>query len=154
MSKPFFCPARLHALAVSLLVLAMLLTTVPHAGAPGVAQENAPCGGILVAVQDARRQGEAVVQYGVVSENLWSPHFLQPWRLMGDEEGLLKSIRRRYGDSYPSATMRVAPDDPKNGSSLEGLFSEQGFRQAIMPFTSSNFSVAKPVGRIVTAKRK
>ena len=73
---------------------------------------------------------------------------------MGDEEGLRKSIRRRYRGLYPSAMMRVAPDDPKKGNSLEGLFFVQGFRQATMPFTSSNFSVAKPVGPIVTAKRK
>ena len=60
------------------------------------------------------------------------------------------SMRKKH----PRAMMRVAPDDPKNGSSLEDLFSEQGFHQAVVPFTSSNFSVAKPVGLVVTAKEE
>lgn len=43
----------------------------------------------------------------------------------------------------PRATMRFAPDGPKNGSSLEDLFSEQVCRQATVPFTSSIFSRRK-----------
>ncbi|VVE86007.1 hypothetical protein PSP31121_05646 [Pandoraea sputorum] len=40
----------------------------------------------------------------------------------------------------PRATMRSAPDDPKNGSSREDLFSDPVRRQAVVPFTSSIFS--------------
>jgi hypothetical protein len=36
----------------------------------------------------------------------------------------------------PRATMRFAPGGPKNGSSLEDLFSEQVRRQATVPLTS------------------
>ncbi|KAG0161789.1 hypothetical protein DFQ30_005560, partial [Apophysomyces sp. BC1015] len=39
--------------------------------------------------------------------------------------------------------MRSAPDDPKNGSSLEDLFSDQVRRQAAVPFTSSILSRRK-----------
>lgn len=64
---------------------------------------------------------------GIVSENLWSPHFLQPWRLIGDERACLNLSGVVMRDSYPSTTMRVAPDDPKNGSSLKGLVFRAGF---------------------------
>lgn len=43
----------------------------------------------------------------------------------------------------PRATMRFAPDGPKNGHSLEDLFLDQVCRQATVPFTSSIFSRRK-----------
>jgi hypothetical protein len=59
--------------------------------------------------------------------------------------GLLKSIRR-FGGITPRATMRVAPDDPEKPLGLESRFLYQVVGQAGEPFTSSNFSVAKPDG--------
>jgi hypothetical protein len=46
----------------------------------------------------------------------------------------------------PRATMRVAPDDPKKPLGFESRIYCQVIRQAGEPFTSSNFSVAKPDG--------
>lgn len=43
----------------------------------------------------------------------------------------------------PRATIRFAPDGPKNGRSLEDLFLDQVSRQATVPFTSSIFSRRK-----------
>jgi hypothetical protein len=43
----------------------------------------------------------------------------------------------------PRATMRFAPDGPKNGHSLEDLFLDQVCRQAGESFTSSIFSRRK-----------
>jgi hypothetical protein len=69
---------------------------------------------------------------GAASENLWSPPFSMSLLACVNLFGVVVGIT-------PRATMKFAPDSPKNGSSLKDLFSEQVCRQAAVPFTSSIF---------------
>ena len=62
-----------------------------------------------------------------------------------DEDGWLaclnlSGVTVRTG---PRATMRIAPDSPKNASSFKSWFTLQGVCQAGVPFTSSHISGRK-----------